>query len=78
MEIQQRNMSPYPLDQPIEENKSPLKTEFDPEEGNSLLLITVGKALYFKNKIEDDMINNFISNSPSVTQLASTPKFHHG
>jgi hypothetical protein len=66
------NLVLYPPAKPSVDHESPLWDEFEPEEGGIQPILTVGKALCFKNETEDDTINNFISNPPSVTQ----PTFH--
>ena len=41
------------------------------EEDDTLLILTIGKDLQFKDEIEDDSINSFISSPSSV----SSPTF---
>lgn len=61
----------YLLVQPIKENDNPIWAKFERKEGNSLPLLIVRKTLHFKHEIEDDTINNFISNPPSIPQPTS-------
>ena len=49
------------------ESKTSLWMEPEEEEGVQPLL-TIGKALTFKDEIEDDAINNFISEPTSVNK----------
>ena len=58
----------YSLSQLIKENESPLLAKFEPQDGNYLPLLVFKKYVCFKDETEDDMINNIISNYPSVTQ----------
>ena len=55
----------YPPAQPILEAETSLWIEPEEEEDVQPLL-TIGKALTFKNEMEDDAINNFISEPTSV------------
>jgi hypothetical protein len=40
----------------------------DIEDESSMLVLTIGKAMSFKNEIEDEIINSFISDPSTVTQ----------
>lgn len=44
---------------------------FELDEGNVKPLLTIGKALYFKDETKDNTINTFINNTPSITYLTS-------
>ena len=48
---------------------SPWWDEFEPEYDFSLPLLTLGKAQYFKDEMEDDIINGFIRNSLSFASI---------
>ena len=61
----------YPPTKPIKEIKNPLWAECKTEEGNALPLVTVGKALFFKDEIENDKISSFITNHLSITPTTS-------
>ena len=56
----------YPPSRPSLETETPLWMELE-EEGFQLLL-TIGQALTFKDEIEDDAINIFISEPTSVNK----------
>ena len=62
-----KNLALYPLAQPILEVETSLWMEPEEEEGVQPLL-TIGKALTFKDETEDDAINNFISDPTSVNK----------
>jgi len=49
--------------------ENPFWDEYEPELDKSQPLLTLGKAEYFKDEIEDDIINGFISNPFSVTSI---------
>ena len=55
-----KNLTLYPPTQPSIKAETPLWIELEEEEGVQPLL-TIGKALTFKDETEDDAINNFIS-----------------
>ena len=59
----------YPPAQPSPVSRNPLWVGFD--EDDTLPILTIGKALQFKDEIEDDCINSFISSPSSV----SSPTF---
>ena len=48
---------------------NPWWDESEPESDLSLPLLTLGKAQYFKDETEDDVINGFISNSLSIASI---------
>ena len=50
----------YPPYRPSLEDETPLWMEIEEEDGDQLLLM-IGKSLTFKDEIEDDAINSFIS-----------------
>lgn len=52
--------------------ENPWWDEFELELDLSLPLLTVGKSQYFKDEIEDDTINGFISNSLFVTSIENS------
>jgi hypothetical protein len=56
---------------PSEYLESPLWDEFELEESGVQPIIMLGKALCFKDETKDDTISIFISNHPSVNQLAT-------
>ena len=60
-----QNLTLYPLSWPSLEAETSLWMEPEEEEGIQPLL-TIGKALTFKDETEDDAINNFISEPTSV------------
>ena len=62
-----KNMVLYPSGKPSIGYDTPLCDEFELEKGNVQPILTIEKYLCFKNKIEDDSINSFISNPPSVS-----------
>ena len=62
-----KNLTLYPPAQLILEAKTPLWIELEEEEVIQPLLM-IGKALTFKDEIEDDVINNFISEPTSVNK----------
>ena len=55
-----KNIALYPPSWPSLEVETPLWMELEEEEGVQPLL-TIGKALTFKDETEDDAINSFIS-----------------
>ena len=59
----------YPPVQPSPVSKNPLWVGFDADD--TLPILTIGKALQFKDETEDDSINSFISSPSSV----SSPTF---
>ena len=61
------NLTLYPPAWPSLEVESPLWMEPKEEEGVQPLL-TIGKALTFKDETEDDAIHNFISEPTSVNK----------
>jgi hypothetical protein len=63
-----KNLTLYPPAKPSEDLESPLWDEFEPEESGVQPILTLGKALCFKDETEDDTISSFISNPPSVIQ----------
>lgn len=63
-----QNLNLYPP-KPNVDVYNPWWDEFGPESDLSLPLLTLGKAQYFKDKTEDDVINGFISNSLSVASI---------
>ena len=63
-----KNLTLYPPARPSLEAKNPLCMELEEEEGVQPLL-TIGKALTFKDEIEDDAINSFISEPNSVNNF---------
>ena len=62
-----KNLTLYPPSQPSLETKTSLWMELEEEEGIQPLL-TIGKARTFKDKTEDNAINNFISEPTSVNK----------
>ena len=62
-----KNLTLYPLAQPSVEAETSLWMEAEEEEGVQPLL-TIGKALTFKDETEDDAINNFINEPTSVNK----------
>ena len=60
-----KNLTLNPLARPSLVAETPLWMEPEEEEGIQPLL-TIRKALTFKNETEDDAINNFISETTSV------------
>ena len=65
--IEAKNLTLYPPAQPTIEAETSLWMEPEEEEGIHPLL-TLGKALTFKDETEDDAINNFISEPTSVNK----------
>jgi hypothetical protein len=63
-----KNLTLYPPAKPSEDLESPLWAEFDPEESGVQSILTLGKALYFKDETKDDIASSFISNPPLVNQ----------
>ena len=61
----------YPPTQPSPVLKNPLWVGF--EEDDTLPVLTIGKALQFKDETEDDSINNFIYSPLSSPHLHSNP-----
>ena len=59
------NLTLYPPAWPSLEDETPLWMELEEEEGIQPLL-TIGKALTFKDETEYDAINNFISEPTSL------------
>ena len=55
-----KRLTLYPPARPSLETETPLWMELEEEDGVYLLL-TIAKALTFKDEIEDDAINSFIS-----------------
>lgn len=51
---------------------NPWCDDLEPELDISLLLLTLGKAWYFKDETKYDIINGFISNSLSVTSIKNS------
>ena len=62
-----KNLTLYPLARPILEVEASFWMDPEEEEGVQPLL-TIGKALNFKDENEDDAINNFISEPTSVNK----------
>ena len=65
-----KNLTFYPPAQPILEAETPLWMEPEEEEGVQPLL-TIGKALTFKDETEENAINNFINEPTSVNKKLS-------
>ena len=65
--IETKKLTLYPLARPSLEVETPLWMELEEEEGIQPLL-TIGKALTFKDETEDDAINSFISEPTSVNK----------
>ena len=65
--IETKNLTLYPPAWPSLEAETSFWMEPEEEEGVQPLL-TIGKALTFKNEMEDDAINNFISEPTSVNK----------
>ena len=63
-----KNLTLYPLLRPSLEGETPLWMELEEEEGVHPLL-TIGKALTFKDETEDDAMNNFISEPASFNKF---------
>ena len=63
------NLNLYPPEKPHMDLSSPWWDEFALESDLSLPLLTLGKAQYFKDEKEDDIINVFISNSLYVSSI---------
>jgi hypothetical protein len=66
-----KNLVLYTPAKPSVEHKTPLWDELEPEEEDTQPILTVGKALNFKNETRMTTINNFISNPLVVTQPTS-------
>ena len=64
-----KNLTLYPLAPPSLEVETPLWMELEEEEGVQPLL-TIGKALTFKDETEGDSINSFISDLTSINKQA--------
>ena len=62
-----KNLTLYPPTQPRLEDETLLWMELEEEEGVQPLL-TIGKALNFKDETEDNTINNFISEPTFVNK----------
>ena len=62
-----KKLTLYPPSQPSLEYETPLWMEIE-EEGGVQPLLTIGKALNFKDETEDDAINNFISEPTFVNK----------
>ena len=65
--IEIKKLTLYPPARPRLEAKNLLWMELEEEEGVQPLL-TIGKALTFKDETEDDAINNFISEPTSINK----------
>ena len=65
--IETKNLTLYPPARPSLEAETSLYMEPEEEEGVQPLL-TIGKALSFKDETEDDSINNFISEPTSANK----------
>ena len=65
--IEIKNLTLYPPARPSLEAETSLYMEPEEEEGVQPLL-TIGKALSFKDETEDDAINNFINEPTSVNK----------
>ena len=63
-----KNLTLYPPARSILEDETSLWMELEEEEGVQPLL-TIGKALTFKDETEDDAINNFISEPTSINKI---------
>ena len=61
------NLTLYPPARSSLEDETPLWMELEEEEGVQPLL-TIRKALNFKDEIEDDAINSFISEPASINK----------
>lgn len=61
-----KNLNIYPP-KPNVDVYNPWWDEFELELDLSLPLLTLGKSQYFKDEMEDDVINDFISNSLSAS-----------
>eukprot|EP00253_Pinus_taeda_P004780 PITA_04780 len=68
-----KNLNLYPP-KPNVDVYNPWWDEFEPESDLSLPLLTLGKAQYFKDETEDDVINGFLSNSLSVASIKNANK----
>ena len=64
---EKKSLTLYPPTRPILEAESPLWMELEEEYGVQPLL-TIGKSLTFKDEIEDNAINSFISEPTSVNK----------
>ena len=62
-----KNLTLYPPARPSLEAETSLWMELEEEEAVQPLL-TIGKAVSFKDETEDDAINNFISEPTSVNK----------
>ena len=67
--ISKKNLTSYPPSRLISDAKIPLWMDLEEEEDIQPLL-TIGIALTFKTKTEDDTICNFISEPTSLTRQA--------
>ena len=67
-----KNLCLYPPEKPDMDSGNPLWYYFEPELNHSKLLLTLGKAHYFKNETNDDMISSFVSNSLFVTSIENS------
>ena len=65
-----QNLNLYPPAKLHMDSSSPWWDEIAPESYLSLSLLTLGKAQYFKDETEDDIINGFISISLSVASIS--------
>ena len=66
-ETETKNLTLYPLARPSLDAETSFWMEPEEEEGVQPLL-TIGKALTFKDENEDNAINNFISEPTSVNK----------
>jgi len=58
----------YPPSKLSEYLESPIWDELEPEENSVQQILTLGKALCFKDETKDDTISSFINNPLSVIQ----------
>lgn len=64
-----KNLNLYPLEIRDMNLGNPLWDEFESELDHSQPFLTLGKAQYFKNEMEDGVISGCISNSLFVTSI---------
>ena len=83
-----KSLTLYPLARPRLDAETPLRVELE-EEDSVQPLLTIGNALTFKDEIEEDAINSFISEPTSINKHVyeilnstldkeETRKYHRG
>ena len=58
----------YPPAKPSSDAETPLWVELEEEE-NAQPLLTIGRALNFKNEIEDDAVSSFINEPTRISDF---------